>query len=456
MLWLWWFAQDGVSGALLGVVPGTLLFATGLSNLLWAGDARIFQFMALGAISGVLISLPAALISGPLAAVALFLASATSFVVTGYLTIGHEPAPEEVPETEAHPRLAIRAAGDEVSMAGIVLTTWPLSVGHRAARIGDELDDALQLFENRGWLENPTSYHQTPPPPGEVRSAARQHRGRKFEHISFESGYEPWPDEPGRDRWLSYESNKTAHAWVLRHLGEPRPWLVGLHGIRMGSPRGKFFLYRPDFLHEELGLNLILPVLPIHGPRKVGLFSGDRILAGDVMDSVHAGAQAVWDIRRLLYWLQLPEQSAPAIGVLGYSLGGYTAALLAGLEDNIDGVTVANPAVDPSRPFWRSALSVSTHYLKAEGVTENKMCRLLRVVSPLAFDPTVPEDRRAIFAGVADRIVPSSEALSLWQHWNRPRVVWYQGTHRGFLRTEEGKRALTETLRASGLLSGDR
>ena len=81
------------------------------------------------------------------------------------------------------------------------------------------------------------------------------YRGRKFEHLSFESGYEPWPEEPGRKRWLSYAANRTAHAWVLRHPGGPRPWLVGLHGIRMGSPEGgKFFLYRPDFLHEELGL----------------------------------------------------------------------------------------------------------------------------------------------------------------------------------------------------------
>ncbi len=454
-LWLLWAVQGGPLGILLGALPGTLLFATGLSNLLWAGDARIFQFMALGALSGMLLSLPAALVSGPLAAVVLLAVSGASFVVTGYLTVDHEPAPEEVPETRLHPRLAARAAGDEVSMAGIVLTTWPLSVGRRAARIGTELDDALQLFDHRGWLDDPASYHQAPTPPKEVHSETRQHRGREFEHLSFESGYEPWPEEPGRGRWLSYEANRTAHAWILRHPGEPRPWLVGLHGIRMGSLRGDFFLYNPDFLHEELGLNLVLPVLPIHGPRKVGPVSGDRILSGDVMDTVHAGAQAIWDVRRLISWLRLPEQNAPAVGVLGYSLGGYTAALLAGLENNLDGVTVANPAVDPSGSFWRSSLSASIHYLKAEGVTEEKMSRLLRVVSPLSFDPIVPKDRRAIFAGVADRIVPPSEALSLWRHWDRPRVVWYQGTHRGFLRTEEGKRALTDTLRASGLLSGN-
>src|SRR5215210_9561870 len=68
-LWLWWDVRSGLPGVLVGGLPGTLLLATGLSNLLWAGDARIFHFMSLGAILGVVISFPAALVLGPVAAV---------------------------------------------------------------------------------------------------------------------------------------------------------------------------------------------------------------------------------------------------------------------------------------------------------------------------------------------------------------------------------------------------
>ena len=95
----------------------------------------------------------------------------------------------------------------------------------------------------------------------------------------------------------------------------------------MGSPRPDLALFQPGYLHHELGLNLLFPILPIHGPRRVGPVSGDRILSGDVMDTVHAGAQAMWDIRRLHFWLRESED-APAGGVIGRSLGGYVVALL--------------------------------------------------------------------------------------------------------------------------------
>ncbi|HET7481008.1 MAG TPA: hypothetical protein VFJ72_16000 [Rubrobacteraceae bacterium] len=450
-LWLWWDARSGVPGLLVGALPGALLLSTGLSTLLWARDKRIFQFMSLGAASGMTLSFPAALVFGPVAALVLLAGSAAGFVAAGYLSVWQERVPAEVPEPEMTPGIAARAAQDELSMCGIVLTTWPLSVGERATQVGRELDEALVLFEERGWKEYSASYHRTPPPLEKPGRGDLRYDHDGFEHLSFESGYEPWPEEPGRERWLSYENNRTAHAWVLRHPGEPRPWMVCIHGIRMGSPRADIRLFQPDYLYRDLGLNLLFPVLPIHGPRRVGPVSGDRILAGDVMDTLHAGSQAIWDIRRLILWLEKGE-GAPAVGVLGHSLGGYVAALLAGLAPGLDCVISGNPAVDPSRLFWNNALSLATRYLKAAGVDEARMHRLTRAVSPLEFAPLVNRERLAIFAGVADRVVPPIEAHSLWKHWGHPRIAWYNGTHRGFLRVPEGRDVLEDTLRAAGML----
>lgn len=452
-LWLWWDVQSGLPGVLVGGLPGTLLLATGLSNLLWAGDARIFHFMSLGAILGIVLSFPAVLVFGPVAAAVLLVLSAVSFVAAGHLAVGQEPVPPGVPEPRMGLGMAVRAAEDELSMCTIVLSTWPLTVGSQAARIGRELEEALVVFEEKGWLDDPASYHRTPPPIEGMDPGDRRHPEDGFEHLTFESLYEPWPEEPGKDRWLSYERNRAAHAWVLRHQGEPRPWLVCLHGIRMGSPRADLGFFRPDYLHRELGLNLLFPVLPIHGPRRVGPVSGDRILSGDVMDSLHAASQAVWDARRLILWLRRHE-GAPAVGVTGHSLGGYAAALLSCLEQ-IDCVVVANPAVDPSRLFWRNALSLATRYLKTAGVTEEKMGALLRPISPLALDPLLERERRAIFAGVADRVVPATEAESLWRHWEEPRIFWYQGTHHAFLGTAEGRTLVATALREAGVVSPD-
>ena len=89
-------------------------------------------------------------------------------------------------------------------------------------------------------------------------------------------------------------------AWILRHQDEARPWLICVHGIRMGTLNKSMMRFQPEYLHEKLGLNMIMPVLPMHGPRDTGgLISGERTLSGDVMDTLHTGAQAVWDLRRI-------------------------------------------------------------------------------------------------------------------------------------------------------------
>ena len=450
-LWLWLGAQDGLPAMFLAAVPGVLLLSTGLSNLLWAADPRIFQFMSVGALTGTLLAFPFAYVAGPLAAFALLTVSGASFVAAGYLAVGQEPVPPEAPKPDLDLGLAARAAWDEVSMCGIVLTTSPVAVGRNATRIRREMDEALEMFSDRNWMDDPASYHPTPPPLETTKQGELRHEEEGFEHILFESLYEPHPDEPGRERWISYEWNRTAHAWALQHPGELRPWVVCLHGIRMGFPKSDLRLFRPDYLHHGLGLNLLFPILPTHGPRRVGAVSGDRVLSGDAMDSLHAGAQMVWDVRRLTAWLR-HKRDAPAVGVLGNSLGGYSAALLSCLDGGVDCVIVGSPAADPTRLFWQNALSLSTRYLKAEGVREEDTARLLRPVSPLTMEPLVDHDRRAIFAGVADRVVPPIEAVSLWRHWQQPRIAWYRGTHRGFLRVPEGRAVLEDTLRAAGIV----
>jgi hypothetical protein len=451
-LWLWLAARGGLPTVLLGAVPGALLLGTGLSGLLWAVESRMFQFMALGSILGVILSLPAVLLIGPLAALALGLGSVASFFAAGYLALGQHRCPASVPAPDTGPRLAARAAVNELMVCGLILTSWPVAVGTVAVRVQREASEAYPMFEEKGWFSDPTSYHKDPPPLEDPEIEIVEHKGREVERLTFDSLYEPHEDEPGRERWLSYKRNPTACAYVLRHQGKQRPWLICVHGIRMGTLGKSMIRFQPEYLHDELGLNLIMPVLPMHGPRDTGgLISGERTLSGDVMDTLHTGAQAMWDLRRLISWLR-DSEDAPAIGALGHSLGGYAVSLLASLEEDLDCVVAGNPAVDPSHLFWTNALAVATHSLSAEGIREETLKALLRPVSPLAIEPVVPHERRAIFAGVVDRVVPPVQAHSLWRHWNEPRIAWYQGAHQRFIRAPEGRKVLEETLRAANML----
>jgi hypothetical protein len=74
-----------------------------------------------------------------------------------------------------------------------------------------------------------------------------------------------------------------------------------------------------------------------------------------------------------------------------------------------------------------------------------------RVISPLALEPLVPKDRRYIYGGVADRLVPPDQVRDLWLHWDRPRIEWYQGGHVSFRLHQRVNRLLEDALRESQL-----
>lgn len=213
----------------------------------------------------------------------------------------------------------------------------------------------------------------------------------------------------------------------------------------MGHTGFGFWIFDAIRCHRELGLNIALPVLPFHGPSRVGRFSGEGFLGGDVLDTVHAEAQTIWNVRRLLGWIR--AQGAPRVGLHGVSLGGYNAALLAGIDADLSCVIAGIPLVDLVRLMWLHALPRTVQLLERSGLLRDEVAQVFRVVSPLVFPPKGPILGRAIYAGIGDRLVPADQARDLWEHWGRPRIVWMQSGHDP--RTREARKVVEETLRSS-------
>jgi hypothetical protein len=173
-----------------------------------------------------------------------------------------------------------------------------------------------------------------------------------------------------------------------------------------------------------------MPVLPLHGPRRVGLRSGDQYLDGNPFDLLYAQTQALWDLRRAVAWLRSQEDS-PRIGVLGYSLGGYNTGLLVQYEKDLDFAIAGIPPTDFAAALWRHIPPAHRDYFEAHGLDIERYRRLLRPVSPLA-RPALPDrDRLYIFAGAADRVVLPDQAVAMGKHWGVP-IQWYQGAHLTF------------------------
>src|SRR5947209_1363390 len=320
------------------------------------------------------------------------------------------------------------------------------------ARAGQDIAAAHEMWSTRGWIDEPERYHRNPDVPMGCMVTKQRVLNVGFEHLTFPSRYEPHTGEPGRDRWLSYEANHTAHAWVVRTREPGRPWLVCVHGWGMGSPLMDLRAFRARRLSRELGLNLLVPVLPLHGPRqKPGANGGEGFMTIDLIDSLHGFAQAAWDILSAIRWIRYHDPDA-SVGLYGLSLGGYTAALTATLEDDLACVIAGIPATDIVDLYRRhSPLNVRRKAL-ATGALGPKAVAVHRVVSPLVLEPKPAPERRFLFAGIGDRMSTSRQARKLWEHWDRPKMAWYPGGHVGFFWASQVSRFVEDALAESGLV----
>ncbi len=382
------------------------------------------------------------------------LARATLAVPRTVRFMGAAARTGEVSDGLAAPRLSLGlAAGVAMDEALLAMAMTPNRFPRRAdfARVSAELADARRLFTKRGWIARPASYHRTPPPLAaqDVETSHGWALGLGYERITYDSEFSTRPSEPGSKRWMAYEPNRRATAAIVRHGGAPRPWVVCVHGFCMGYPFMDFMGLQTAKLHRELGLNIAMPVLPLHGARKVTFVSGEPFLSFDMMNTVHGLTQAVWDIRRLVSWIR--AQGATSIGLYGVSLGAYVVSLLAGIDEGFDGVVAGIPVVDlPSlfhahSPVHIRARSIEHHILG--GVAED----VFGVVSPLSFESKVRRDRRYLFAGYGDRLATTEQARMLWERWDKPRISWFSGNHVGYLWSHQVSSFIGESLVASGL-----
>jgi len=446
LIWLRAGADGSWLRFLLAAIPGGLMLTGALGTLCFPGARGLNRVSAFGGLVGLLMAVPV-LFFEPAMALGLGLLAAGAIVATGLLSIDEYPLPEDLPSLDRGPRLGAEIGIDEavLGLAGILMAPW--SDGQQA-RVARETEAALALFGERGWLKDPHSFHRRPPPleREDVQIQGRNTIGWSFEELSFESGYEPWPDSPGRDRYLGYAGCRRAHAWLLR--GNPSaPWLISIHGLGMGMPQLDLNLLYGKLLHRELGLNLVFPVLPLHGPRRRDVVSGRGFQDGDFLDTIHAESQLVWDVRRLLSWIRM--HGNPRIGVHGISMGGFHTALLCSLEDGFACAIAGIPVTDQAALIWHHVSRLSLQEAEGRGLTEARARSLLEVVSPLRLDPLLAKSKRYIYAGVADRFVPADHVKKLWEHWEQPQTLWYPGAHLSFPRHEAVGDFITDAVQTT-------
>lgn len=335
----------------------------------------------------------------------------------------HPPAYGGIPSLSANPLSWATIAIDELAVSTAYLLSrrraGEFSLDRLAAAV-----HAVDLLRAAGAVDEPRRLYPPPPIPAPVRLSQRSRGGIDFEQLSFDS-HHPVPAGLAELTDWNVAANERVHVYLLRHHDKPRPWVVIIHGHRMGESRD-LRLLGSRRLHRDFGVNVAHLVLPMHGPR--GRVDGHAFPGIDPVANLLGVTQSVWDARSLIAWIR--SQSQAPIGVFGVSLGGHVAAMLADFDPDLAGVIAGVPLTDIAtmlsdtvRSRWGDQAVADAHFLDPAPV------ELSRLASPLTFDPVIPLERRFVYAAIGDRLVTAAQAEALWRHWDQPTILWLQGGH---------------------------
>jgi pimeloyl-ACP methyl ester carboxylesterase len=140
-------------------------------------------------------------------------------------------------------------------------------------------------------------------------------------------------------------------------------------------------------------------------------------------------AQAVHDFRSIVDYLR--HTGVERVALTGISLGGYTSALLATVEDRLEAVIPNCPVVKPAKLFqeWFPANTMVRLGLRLTNINSGELNAGMFYHCPLNYLPVVPKDRRMIITGLGDRMAPPDQAAMLWEHWDHCALHWFPGSH---------------------------
>lgn len=263
----------------------------------------------------------------------------------------------------------------------------------------------------------------------EPAPAQRRQRGVRLtarcERASWElaGGYVPY----GEEQPAAEIGPVHIEHWSQRGRA-PRGTVIALHGFGMGSPRaGAFALFASDWV--DRGLDVVLVTLPDHGARKpaAARFSGERFAVPNVQALGEAVRQAIYEVRLVQQWVR--ERSSAPVGLLGLSLGGYVAALFAGLYEDLDFVIPVVAPVCMGDLAFRFLSQSRAAKAGAANFSLEEMRASFWIHSPLAHTLKTERSRALIVAGRGDRVVPPEHSFALWRHWGEPEVHWFAGSH---------------------------
>jgi pimeloyl-ACP methyl ester carboxylesterase len=272
-------------------------------------------------------------------------------------------------------------------------------------------------------------------------------RGHSVIDVNWPSDYRTFiPDV--QERFDGAPKNATATARLFVKKGPPRPLIVLIHGYLGGVHSAERRIWPVPFF-SRIGLDVALFVLPFHGPRAEGPFSGLPPFPGSDPRITNEGfRQAMADLRDFTQWAL--ERGHPQVGVSGMSLGGYSTALAATVEPKL---AFAIPIIPLVSVADVALLNGHLGSMRREAEIQHRALEAVyRIASPLHREPVIAGSSIFVIGADRDQITPVAQAKRLAEHFHC-RFDTMHGGHVLQLGRSEMFRKMGRFLNELGVLS---
>lgn len=248
--------------------------------------------------------------------------------------------------------------------------------------------------------------------------------------------------------YRSHRDNQTAllRTLNLRIAGKPMAILVN------GFSSGHHLMERVAWPIREFnrqGVGVSLFALPFHGPR--GHAFPPEWPQQDTAFTIEGFRQAIWDLQIAIRAMR--DAGASQVGVVGMSLGGYTASLLATVTSDLDFMLSYIPIASIPDVMHDNGLVPGSGDIQRtlyEGYREQ-----LVPITPVCRTPKIEPKRVSIISGELDRLATVQHGTRLAEHFGTT-LVTFPGGHIVQNRRARAFRHSLEGFRAAGVLPGKR
>jgi pimeloyl-ACP methyl ester carboxylesterase len=244
--------------------------------------------------------------------------------------------------------------------------------------------------------------------------------------------------------YRSHRDNQTALLRTLNLRIKGKPMAILVNGFSSGHHLMERVAWPiREFNRQGIGVSLF--ALPFHGPR--GHAFPPEWPQQDTAFTIEGFRQAIWDLQTAVRAMR--EAGASHVGVVGMSLGGYTAALLATVTSNVDFVLSYIPIASIPDVMNDNDLVPGSGDIQRtlyEGYREQ-----LVPITPVCRMPKVEPKRVAIISGEFDRLATVKHGQRLADHFGT-ELVKFPGGHIVQNRRAHAFRAALEGFQDAGVL----